>query len=152
MPERDIGFGRKANRRNEYMMFIDPDVDIRDTSEDEDAPTDWLSLNSLLWATAEYAFNEKDNITVSDTLDMGINGKYCGTVLLLPEILKSPSTVKCYVSENKYISIFQVMPITRELLTKKLRKRATGVYWLMEQFYTHGDNYRLIASKPYATL
>ena len=44
------------------------------------------------------------------------------------------------------------MPITRELLTKKLRKRATGVYWLMEQFYTHGDNYRLIASKPFATL
>ena len=122
MPERDIGFGRKANRRNEYMMFISPDVDIRNPSDDEDAPTDWLSLNSLLWATAEYAFNEKDNITVSDTIDMGIDGKYCGTVLLLPEILKSPSTVKCYVSEHKYISIFQVMPITRKLLSKKLKK------------------------------
>ena len=86
MPERDIGFGRKANRRNEYMMLISPDVDIRNPSDDEDAPTDWLSLNSLLWATAEYAFNEKDNITVSDTIDMGIDGKYCGAVLLLPEI------------------------------------------------------------------
>ena len=58
MPERDIGFGRKANRRNEYMMLISPDVDIRNPSDDEDAPTDWLSLNSLLWATAEYAFND----------------------------------------------------------------------------------------------
>ena len=99
MPERDIGWGRKANRRNEYMMLISPDVDIRNPSDDEDAPTDWLSLNSLLWATAEYAFNEKDNITVSDTIDMGIDGKYCGTVLLLPEVFKSPSIVKCYVSE-----------------------------------------------------
>ena len=58
MPEREIGWGRKANRRNEYMMLIAPDVDIRNPSDDEDAPTDWLSLNSLLWATAEYAFND----------------------------------------------------------------------------------------------
>ena len=63
MPEREIGWGRKANRRNEYMMFISPDVDIRNPSDDENAPTDWLFLNSLLWSTAEYAFNEKDNIT-----------------------------------------------------------------------------------------
>ena len=26
MPERDIGWGRKANQRNEYMMLIDPEV------------------------------------------------------------------------------------------------------------------------------
>ena len=66
---------------------------------------------------AEYAFNEKDNLTVSDSIDMGIDGKYCGTVLLLPEILKTPKIVKCYISEHKYISIFQVMPITKEQLS-----------------------------------
>ena len=65
MPERDIGWGRKANRRNEYMMLIAPDVEV---SEDS---TEWLFLNSLLWATAEYAFNEKDTITVSDTISNG---------------------------------------------------------------------------------
>lgn len=146
MPERDIGWGRKANQRNEYMMLIDPEVEI---SQEK---TDWLSLNSLLWATAEYAFSAKENITVSDTIDMHIKGKYCGTVLLLPEIFKSPSIVKCFVSKNKFISIFQVMPITRELLTKKLRKKANGVYWLMEQFYTHDDDCKLISSKPFATL
>ena len=146
MPERDIGWGRKANQRKEYMMLIDPEVEI---SQEK---TDWLSLNSLLWAAAEYAFNAKENITVSDTIDMQIKGKYCGTVLLLPEIFKSPSIVKCFVSKNKFISIFQVMPITRELLTKKLRKKANGVYWLMEQFYTHDDDYKLISYKPFATL
>lgn len=146
MPERDIGWGRKANQRKEYMMLIDPEVEI---SQEK---TDWLSLNSLLWAAAEYAFNAKENITVSDTIDMQIKGKYCGTVLLLPEIFKSPSIVKCFVSKNKFISIFQVMPITRELLTKKLRKKANGVYWLMEQFYTHDDDCKLISSKPFATL
>ena len=146
MPERDIGFGRKSNRRNEYMMLIAPEVEV---SEDS---TEWLFLNSLLWSTAEYAFNEKDNVTVSDTIDMGLDGKYCGVVLLLPEIFKTPKIVKCYVSEHKYISIFQVMPITRELLTKKLRKKANGIYWLMEQFYTHDDDYKLISSKPFATL
>ena len=83
---------------------------------------------------------------------MGIDGKYCGTLLLLPEVFKTPSIVKCYVSEHKYISIFQVMPITRELLTKKLRKKANGIYWLMEQFYTHDDDYKLISSRPFATL
>ena len=146
MPEREIGWGRKANRRNEYMMLIAPEVEV---SEDS---TEWLFLNSLLWSTAEYAFNEQDNLTVSDTVDMGLDGKYCGTVLLLPEVFKTPSIVKCYVSEHKYISIFQVMPITRELLTKKLRKKANGIYWLMEQFYTHDDDYKLISSKPFATL
>ena len=64
MPEREIGWGRKANRRNEYMMLIAPEVEV---SEDS---TEWLFLNSLLWSTAEYAFNEKDNLTVSDTIDM----------------------------------------------------------------------------------
>lgn len=146
MPERDIGWGRKANQRNEYMMLINPEVEI---SQEK---TEWLSLNSLLWATAEYAFNAKENITVSDTIDMQIKGKYCGTVLLLPEIFKSPSVVKCSVSKHKFISIFQVMPVTRELLTKKLRKKANGIYWLMEQFYTHDDDYKLISSKPFATL
>ncbi len=146
MPERDIGWGRKANRRNEYMMFLPPEVEVSEST------TEWLFLNSLLWSTAEYAFNEKDNLTVSDTIDMGIKGKYCGTVLLLPEIFKSPSIVKCYVTKHKYISIFQVMPISRELLSKKLKKGTNGVYWLMEQFYTHDDDYKLIASKPFATL
>ena len=83
---------------------------------------------------------------------MGLDEKYCGTVLLLPEVFKSPSIVKCYVSEHKYICIFQVMPITRELLSKKLKKGTSGIYWLMEQFYTHDDDYKLIESKPFATL
>lgn len=146
MPERDIGWGRKANRRNEYVMFISKKVEISEST------TEWLSLNSLLWATAEYAFNEKDNLTVSDSIDMGIDGKYCGTVLLLPEILKTTKIVKCYISEHKYISIFQVMPITKEQLSQKLRKKANGVYWLMEEFYTHDDDYKLISSKPFTTL
>lgn len=146
MPERDIGWGRKANRRNEYMMFLSPDIDV---SEDT---SDWFSLNSLLWSTAEYPFNGKDNLTVSDTIDMGIQGKYCGTVLLLPEVFKSPSIVKCYVSKHKYISVFQVMPITREQLSKKLEKGTNGIYWLMEQFYTHDDDYRIISSKPFIGL
>jgi len=146
MPERDIGWGRKANRRNEYMMFISSETEVSETS------VEWLTLNSLLWATAEYAFNAKDNITVSDTIDMGIDGKYCGTVLLLPEILKSPASVKCFVSKHKYIGIFQVMPITKALLSKKLKKGRNGVYWLMEQFYTHDDDYNLISSQPLAIL
>ena len=92
MPERDIGWGRKANRRNEYMMLVSPEVEIKESSKD------WLSLNSLLWATAQYPFNAKENLTVSDTIDMKLKGKYCGTVLLLPEVFKSPSIVKCYIS------------------------------------------------------
>ena len=144
MPERDIGWGRKANQRNEYMMLIDPKV------ESSQEKTEWLSPNSLLWATAEYAFNAKENITVSDTIDMQIKGKYCGIVLLLPEIFKLPNIVKCFVSKHKYISIFQVMPITREQLSKKLKKGTNGIYWLMEQFYAHDDDYHLIASKPLA--
>ena len=82
---------------------------------------------------------------------MKLKGKYCGTVLLLPEVFKSPSIVKCYISKHKFISIFQVMPITREQLSGKLRRKTNGIYWLMEQFYTHNDDYKVIASKPFAT-
>lgn len=44
------------------------------------------------------------------------------------------------------------MPITRELLSKKLKKGTNGIYWLMEQFYTHDDDYKFIEFKPFATL
>ena len=146
MPERDIGWGNKANPKNEYMMLISLEVEV------DGSKAEWLFLNSLLWSTAEYAFNKKEAITVSDTIDMGIKGKYCGTILLLPEAFKTPKIVKCYYSKHKYISVFQVMPITRKLLSEKLRKWTNGIYWLMEYFYTHDDDYKLIASKPYATL
>ena len=152
MPERKIGWGRKANRRNEYVMFISPEVEVSDPTGNENADTGWLFFNSLLWATAEYAFNEKDNVTVSDTIDMGLDGKYRGVVLLLPEVFKTPRIVKCYISKNQYISIFQVMPVTKEQLAKKIKKGTNGIYWLMEQFYTHDDDYKLISSKPFATL
>lgn len=36
---------------------------------------------------------------------MGIKGKYCGTILLLPEAFKTPKIVKCYYSKHKYISV-----------------------------------------------
>ena len=44
------------------------------------------------------------------------------------------------------------MPITKEQLSQKLRKKTNGVYWLMEEFYTHDDDYKLISSKPFTTL
>ena len=146
MPERGIGWGRKANRRNEYMMLISPEVEVSESA------TELLFLNSLLWSTAEFAYNEKDAITVSDTIDMGLKGKYCGTVLLLPEAFKTPDVVKCYYTKRKYISVFQVMPITRKLLSEKLKRGTDGIYWLMEYFYTHDDDYKPVSSKPFATL
>lgn len=146
MPKRDIGYGRWANRRNEYMMFISPQVEISQST------TEWLKLNALLWHIAEYAYAEKENITVSDTLDMSLNGKYCGAVLLLPELLDSPSSAKCYISKNKFVSIFQVMPVTKEMITEKLRKGQERTYWLMEQFYTHDDDYKIVSSNALATL
>lgn len=134
MPEREIGWGRKANRRNEYVMFISPEVEVSDPTGNENADTGWLFLNSLLWATAEYAFNEKDNVTVSDTIDMGLDGKYRGVVLLLPEVFKTPRIVKCYISKNQYVSIFQVMPVTKEQLAKKLKKARTEFTGLWKNF------------------
>ena len=146
MPEREIGFGRRANRRNEYVMFISPDVDVSPAS------TEWLKLNALLWRTAQYACEENRNVTVSDTIEMDTGEKYCGTVLLLPEVLPSRDLVKCYTSAKKFISIFQVMPITREQILGKLSRGNDGTYWLMEQFYTHDEDYNLISSNPLATL
>ena len=145
MPKRDIGSGRKANRRNEYIIFYP------ETPVGQDA-SDWLYLNSLLWATANCASENDINLTVSDTIDMELDGKYCGIVLLLPEIIKSPKICKCYVSKREFITIFQVMPITREQLNKKLEMGIEGKYWLMEQFYTHDDDYKLISSHPFTTL
>lgn len=69
------------------MMFLSSNIYVSKAS------SDWLSLNSLLWSTAEYAFDESDNLAVSDTIDMGLDERYCGTVLLLSEIFKSSSIV-----------------------------------------------------------
>ena len=122
MLEHDVGWGRKASHRNEYMMLISLEV------QNYDSNTEWLLFNSILWGTVEYAFNEKETIMVSDTIDMGIKGKYCGTLLLLPEAFKTQMIEKCYYSKHKYISVFQVMPITRKLLSEKLRRCANGIY------------------------
>lgn len=146
MPKRDIGFGRLANRRNEYLMFISPQVEISQSS------TEWLKLNAFLWHIAEYAYTEKENITVSDTFDISFHKKYCGVVLLLPELLNSASSAKCYISKNKFVSIFQVMPVTKEMMAEKLRRGHEGIYWLMEQFYTHDDDYKIVSSNALATL
>lgn len=103
-------------------MLISSKVEVSESA------TKWLFLNSLLWSTAEYAYNEKDTIIVSDTINMGIKGKYCGTVLLLPEAFKTPDIVKCDYTKHKYVSVFQVMPITRELLSEKLKRGTDGIY------------------------
>ena len=116
------------------------------------ASAEWLKLNALLWRTAQYSCEENRNVTVSDTIEMDTGEKYCGTVLLLPEVLPSRDLVRCYTSAKKFISIFQVMPITREQISEKLSRGNDGTYWLVEQFYTHDDDYNLISSNPLATL
>ena len=146
MPKRNIGCGRLANRRNEYIMFVSPQVEISQSS------VEWLKLNALLWHIADYAYTEKENVTVSDTFDVSFNEKYCGAVLLLPELLDSSSSVKCYISKNKFVSIFQVMPVTKEMMDEKQRRGQEGTYWLMEQFYTHDDDYKIVSSNALATL
>lgn len=50
-------------------MLISPEVEVSESNDE------WLFLNSLLWSTAEYAYKEKDAITVSDTIDMCLKGK-----------------------------------------------------------------------------
>lgn len=146
MPKREIGYGRFANRRNEYVIFVSPNVEISESS------TEWLKLNAMLWKIAKYAYEEKRNITVSDTLEIKINGKYYGMILLLPELLNSSSSAKCYTSKNEFVSIFQVMPVTKEAMKEKNRKGQEGTYWLMEQIYTHDDDYKIISSRALATL
>lgn len=131
MPEREIGWGRKANRRNEYMMFISPEVEVSDPTDNENADTGWLFLNSLLWATAEYAFNQKDNITVSDTIDMGLDGKYRGVVLLLPEVFKNTSYREVLYHQKQvrfYISSYACDKRTTCKETQKRHKRHLLAY------------------------
>lgn len=64
----------------------------------------------------------------------------------------SPDIVECHYTKHMYVGIFQVMPITRELLSEKLEMGTDGIHWLMECFYTHDDDCNLIASRPFATL
>lgn len=144
MPERDIGLGREASRRNEYVMFVDPRMEISRRR------TEWLALHSILQLVAQYTAQCSRNVTVSDTLEFtdDFGHRRCA-VLLLPEAMKRPDLVKCYTSKNKFITIYQVMPITARQLDEKLR-RQDGTYWLMEQFYTHDDEYNLIGMKSFA--
>ena len=53
MPERDIGWGNKANPKNEYMMLISLEVEV------DGSKAEWLFLNSILWSTAEYAVKKR---------------------------------------------------------------------------------------------
>lgn len=140
MPKREIGFGRFANRRNEYIMFISTETRINENSKK------LFILNALLWSTAKYPYNEKSNITVTDTIEINLVKEYARVVILLPELLNNASSTKCYVSKNKFISIFQVMPISKKMLDEKLNRGKEGVYWLIEKFYTHDDNYKIISS------
>lgn len=90
MSECDIERDRKTNHRNEYIMLFSPEVEVSESANE------WLFLNSLLWSTAEYAYNKENTIIVSDMIDMGLKGKYCGIILLLPESFETPDIVKCH--------------------------------------------------------
>lgn len=140
MPKRKIGLGRMANRRNEYMMFISRNEVINESS------IKWLKWNALLWNTALFAFREQKNITVTDTIETDLIENFSGIVILLPELLTDSKSAKCYLSKNNFVSIFQIMPVKRELMNEKLNRGQEGTYWLIEQFYTHDDDYKIIAS------
>ena len=124
------------------MMFISSETQINEYSEE------FLNLNTLLWSVAKYSYTEKRNITVTDTIEINLVEKYAGVVILLPELLNNASSAKCYISKNKFISIFQVMPISKKMLDEKLNRGKEGAYWLIENFYTHDDNYKIISSDP----
>ena len=100
MPERDIGAFRKANRRNEYVMFADPKIKISRNSQEG------LELYAILSIVATYAPDHNTNLTVSDTIDFGTDEEWDGAVILLPEIMEKTNIVKCYISTKQYITVF----------------------------------------------
>lgn len=44
------------------------------------------------------------------------------------------------------------MPVTDEMMKEKLRRGQEGIYWLMEQFYTHDDEYKIISTNALVNL
>ena len=81
MPERDIGWGRKANRRNEYVMFISKEVEISEST------TEWLSLNSLIYKLNDSSCDCRNRTSISLKIAVAATNKFI-FFSLLPKLTK----------------------------------------------------------------
>ena len=129
MPQKDV-YGCK---RNEYMLFVDKDVDL---------PNDYEWYVKWLYCTAEYTQVEKQFITVNHSIEAPNiidEGEMKGVVILFPAVLCDVNVLHCKLGLFKQATCLQVMPITQSEIDGLY---TNGSEWLVSRFYPfiYGDD------------
>lgn len=101
--------------RNEYMMFIDPAVDMNDREEAK-------KYYNLLDATARYAIENNVFISYGHSLEFsdGSQDGLAGVFLELPQAIEDTGILRCKLSLFETAICLQVIPLDRQALNKLL--------------------------------
>lgn len=122
MPFKD----KYGNNRNEYIMFVDKNVDLLN---DYAWYVNWLRM------TAEYTLAEKQFITFNHVLQMPNatdEGDMKGVIVLLPAAMYDGRILNCKIGLFKQSTCLQIMPITQSEIDGA---KANGHEWLVTKFY-----------------
>lgn len=117
--------GHVVEKRNEYMIFVDPSLNLRDKEV-----LQWYYQQLIV--TARFPFLSKESISYGHTIDFQSDGDMQGVLVMLPQIIEDVGILRCPISKYKRVACLQVMPITKEEMDAKLEK---GAEWLEEKFY-----------------
>ena len=122
-----------GSKRNEYMMFVDKNVDLLN---DYEWYVNWLCL------TVEYTLIDKQFITFNHSIEIpniANGGDMKGVIILLPAILYDGNVLHCKLGLFKQATCLQVMPITQSEIDGM---HANGYEWLVSRFYPfiYGDD------------
>ena len=121
MPQKDV----YGCNRNEYVMFIDKEVDFTN---------DFIWYVNWLYLTAEYILNERKFVTVNHVLQVSNppEGEMDGLIVLLPAAMYDGTILHCKTGLFKECTCLQIMPITQAEIDGA---QVNGFEWLVSKFY-----------------
>lgn len=111
---------------NEYIMFVDKDVDLSDEKV-------YAWYHKKLLKVATYAYHFKTHVTYSHSFEWennDPNDEMIGAFLEFPLIIKNENAVQCRVGLFKKIACLQVVLLNKEDLSKlkKIGRQAFSYY------------------------
>ena len=117
---------------NEYMMFVDPDVDLSDADV-----LNWYYNKLLLVST--YAYYNKTHITYAHSLEWkndDADDEMIAAFIELPQILENAAVLLCKTGWLKTVTCLQVVLLNQQELNKLMK---IGPQEFSDLVYPGGD-------------
>ncbi len=107
------------SRYNEYVMFVNKDVEFSEKAND------WKWYYNILTITALYPISTNETITFAHTIELSDFPKLsdkttmAGMFLMMPDAIENRELLVCKMGLLKKVACFQVMPVTKQEMVER---------------------------------